>query len=298
MAVRLMRAASHCMITKAPVRPPSGPRPPTRSRPISPQEVSLPERIRQQDAKITQLEAKLHQQIARFMEIENTIKTHHTDLMVKVKTNSEAILKFKDYSDRTTSTMGVSISGIMSILDHHQLYPAIPYKPRPRRMALTPSQLVPIHSLSLYSATSAAGTGDSAASNPASVPNVQPPTVNPVIVSSYECKESVISNWFAKLVGGQREVKVDAGRADVATKTTVYEVKKWSSWMAAMGQVVTYNKYLQKSAICCVLFGRPPKQDKIDAIVKTLRSSHCNLIYIDEQWNRVELIGGLSQSQV
>jgi hypothetical protein len=69
-------------------------------------------------------------------------------------------------------------------------------------------------------------------------------------------REFVVRDALCERVGGgQKEVACPAGRIDLLTTTTVYEVKLVTMWKAAIGQVIAYHCYYTSHAMALELFG-------------------------------------------
>ena len=68
------------------------------------------------------------------------------------------------------------------------------------------------------------------------------------------------------LIGGQMEVDVEAGRADLVTDDSVYEVKRARSWKAALGQVIAYTTFNNKTPVIALFDHAHMKQKKKDTI--------------------------------
>ena len=71
-----------------------------------------------------------------------------------------------------------------------------------------------------------------------------------------EKEKAEIQAKIHQVFGGEVEVETVYGRADLVTESTVYEIKHYTQWKQAYGQVVIYNKILKRKP-ALIFFGQP-----------------------------------------
>jgi hypothetical protein len=56
-------------------------------------------------------------------------------------------------------------------------------------------------------------------------------------------EEKLIVNKLNEILKGQTEVNTPIGKIDILTNTELIEVKKFKSWKAAIGQIISYGYF-------------------------------------------------------
>lgn len=73
-------------------------------------------------------------------------------------------------------------------------------------------------------------------------------------------KESVWRDAFAERVGGKTEVRIQAGRIDVATEAKVFELDWPHKWKEGMGQALAYaGETGKKPVLVLISYSQGPK---------------------------------------
>jgi hypothetical protein len=102
-------------------------------------------------------------------------------------------------------------------------------------------------------------------------PEPQMPTVRAVArvtAIDRDKTERLSCEWMAENLGGMLEFGVPAGRIDVLTESTVFEVKQAHNWKHALGQVLVYGSYFPDREKVIVLVGKTQQHIEI-------AKSHC-----------------------
>lgn len=83
--------------------------------------------------------------------------------------------------------------------------------------------------------------------------------------------ERKIQLRLAKEMQGQIEVNTIVGNIDLLTDTEIIEIKRWSEWKTALGQILAYSRYYPDKTKRIHLFGTFPA-DKAQLINEHLNS--------------------------
>jgi hypothetical protein len=92
-------------------------------------------------------------------------------------------------------------------------------------------------------------------------------------------READVAQELAERVSGKQEVSTDSGYIDVLTEHTIYEVKDFRKWKAAIGQILVYRHYYPKCKPTIYLFGKAPHE------LKSLIRKHCDELGVDVEWH-------------
>jgi hypothetical protein len=77
--------------------------------------------------------------------------------------------------------------------------------------------------------------------------------------------ERKIQNELKSEFSAEIEVETPAGFIDVLTRDTIIEIKEFSCWKHAMGQILCYSEFFQDKRKCIYLFGNI-NHDKVSTI--------------------------------
>lgn len=72
------------------------------------------------------------------------------------------------------------------------------------------------------------------------------------------------------------------GQTDIHTSTTIYEVKRWSNYKHALGQLLAYNVDVKK-ALVVVLFGLIPDESQQAKICRLFKLYDVTVMYFDDK---------------
>lgn len=88
-----------------------------------------------------------------------------------------------------------------------------------------------------------------------------------------EQQEAAFQKLEADRINGIREVEAGlGGRCDILTDTEVVEVKRYSDWRHALGQILSYGHYFPGRSLRIYLFASPPEPEfEISVICGTYR---------------------------
>lgn len=70
----------------------------------------------------------------------------------------------------------------------------------------------------------------------------------------FEHYETMVSDYVAEVINGQRRIKCDDGTTDVVTEKTVWVVKHIESYMLAVARVKGYAKLLNRSPVLYLFY--------------------------------------------
>src|SRR5437867_239637 len=83
---------------------------------------------------------------------------------------------------------------------------------------------------------------------------------------------------------GFTHAKCRAGVIDILTPTTIIEIKRWSKWKAAIGQLFAYRVHCSDKKLRIHFFGPIPAAEIRDNILYT-----CSLYGIETTWEKEEV---------
>jgi hypothetical protein len=92
-------------------------------------------------------------------------------------------------------------------------------------------------------------------------------------------REKDVEQALVSRIGGERQVPTRSGFIDVQTTTTIYEVKDFRKWKAAIGQILVYRRYFPDHKPTIYLFGKAPQE------LKSLIREHCDELGVDVEWH-------------
>lgn len=99
--------------------------------------------------------------------------------------------------------------------------------------------------------------------------------------TAVEQTELEVRNKLAAAIGGQVEVAVEEGLADIVTEEEVIEVKAFSKWKHALGQVLAYDYSIRKQKRRIHLFGEEASPSLLPRICECC--SHYGVLVTYEQ---------------
>ena len=76
-----------------------------------------------------------------------------------------------------------------------------------------------------------------------------------LLVSNNDQTERSIQEQLCKELNAQKEVRTDVGFIDVLSHDKIIEIKEFSQWKSALGQILTYSEYYPDREKVIVLFG-------------------------------------------
>lgn len=91
----------------------------------------------------------------------------------------------------------------------------------------------------------------------------------------FEHYETMVSDYVAQVINGQRRIKCDDGTADVVTEKTVWVVKHIESCMLALARVQAYAKSLNRSPVLYLFY--------LETYELNLRKERIDLICASDQ---------------
>ena len=77
-----------------------------------------------------------------------------------------------------------------------------------------------------------------------------------LVVSKQEQLEKAIQKELCLELGGKMEVRTCSGHIDLLTDTQIIEIKEFSEWKSALGQVLSYSVHFPHHEKVIVLFGK------------------------------------------
>lgn len=100
-----------------------------------------------------------------------------------------------------------------------------------------------------------------------------------MIPSEIDQKERAIQERLCLELGGDMEVRTDAGYIDILTDDTIIEVKEISGWKGALGQVLSYALYYPDRRKAVAFFDvDESKHEFLSLIRKTYKKYDVELI--------------------
>lgn len=76
-----------------------------------------------------------------------------------------------------------------------------------------------------------------------------------LIVSKSDLKEQEIQEKMSKELNGIKELKTPVGFIDLLTKDKIIEIKEFTNWKCALGQILSYGEFYPEQQKIIVLFG-------------------------------------------
>lgn len=99
------------------------------------------------------------------------------------------------------------------------------------------------------------------------------------VLEPYICdnQEKIIQLKLAKKLNADIEVKTPIGRIDLLSADSIIEIKEFSMWKSALGQILSYGSFYPLKAKKIYLFG-DIKEDKIEIIKDIFKAYNVELI--------------------
>lgn len=101
------------------------------------------------------------------------------------------------------------------------------------------------------------------------------------MVDVKDFNEATFRDLLAIELNGKIEVQCVAGRVDILTMEEVIEVKYWSKWKAAVGQILVYGSCFPNHRKRVHLYGDEPNQKRLEFILNFCKA---NNIYVSAHY--------------
>jgi hypothetical protein len=80
-------------------------------------------------------------------------------------------------------------------------------------------------------------------------------------------------------INPQRQKRCSGGYIDISTNNHIIEIKLYSKWRLAIGQLLSYHIGNEDKTMKLILFGTPPTAQQISHIERVCTSIHIDIEY-------------------